>query len=95
MRAGCDPKIPPPISIWLNWNAVIKGVNAALAWKLKKLHLRNDCLTVYHGILNGLSGKVRLKTKASSEMLNLRHVDTIKAPWTSNLSGQSVTGSML
>ena len=59
--------------------AVIKGVNAALAWKLKTLHVRTDSLTVYHWMLNALSGKVRLKTKASSEMLIRRPVDTIKA----------------
>ena len=60
-------------------DAVIKGVNAALAWKLKKLHVRTDSLTVYHWISNALSGKVRLKTKASSEMLIRRRVDMIKA----------------
>ena len=60
-------------------DAVIKGVNAALAWKLKTLHVRTHSLTVYHWILNALGGKVRLKTKASSEMLIRRRVDTIKA----------------
>ena len=60
-------------------DAVIKGDNAALAWKLKTLHVRTDSLTVYHWILNALSGKVRLKTKASNEMLIRRRVDTIKA----------------
>ena len=60
-------------------DAVIKGVNAALAWKLKKLHVRTDSLTVYHWISNALSGKVRLKTKASSETLIRRRVDTVKA----------------
>ena len=29
-------------------DAVMKGVNAALAWKLKTLHVRTDSLTVYH-----------------------------------------------
>ena len=38
-------------------DAVIKGVNAALAWKLKKLHERTDYLTVYHWTLNALCGK--------------------------------------
>ena len=38
-----------------------------------------DSLTVYHWILNALSGNVHLKTKASSEMLNRGRVDTIKA----------------
>ena len=60
-------------------DAVIKWVNAALAWKLKILHVRTDSLTVYHWILNTLNGKVRLKTKASIEMLIRRRVDTIKA----------------
>ena len=49
-------------------DAVMKGVNAAIAWKLKKLHVRTDYLTVYIWILNDLGGKVRLKTKASSEI---------------------------
>ena len=60
-------------------DAVIKGVNASLAWKLKKLHVRTDSLTVYRWILNALGGKLRLKNKASSEMLIRRLVDTIKA----------------
>ena len=82
-------------------DAVVKGVNAALPWKLKRLHVRTHSLTVYHWILNALSGKVRLKTKAFSEMLIRRRVDTIKAlvdeyglARTSNLSGQGVTGLM-
>ena len=41
--------------------------------------MRTYSLTVYHWILNALSGKVRLKNKASSEMLIRRRVDTIKA----------------
>ena len=60
-------------------DAAIKGFNAALAWKLKKLHVRTDYLTVYHWILNALCGKVRLKTKALDEMLIRRGVDTINA----------------
>ena len=54
---------------------MIKGVNAALAWKLKKLHVR----TVYYWIVNVLSGKVCLKTNAFSEMLIRKRVDTINA----------------
>ena len=60
-------------------DALINGVNVALAWKLKTLHVRTDSLTICHWIWNALSGKVRLKTKASSEMLIRRRVDTIKA----------------
>ena len=29
-------------------DAAMKGVNASLAWKLKKLHVRTDYMTVYH-----------------------------------------------
>ena len=60
-------------------DALVKGVNAALARKLKKLHVRTGYLTVYHWILNAFSGKVRLKIKAFGEMLIRRRVDTIKA----------------
>ena len=60
-------------------DAVIKGVNAALAWKLKKLYLRTDYLTVYHWIPDALSGKACLKTKASTEMLIRRRINTVKA----------------
>ena len=57
----------------------VKGAKRRLRGELKKLHVRTDSLTVYHWILNAFSGKVRLKTNASSEMLIRRRVDTIKA----------------
>ena len=60
-------------------DAVIKGVNVALVWKLKTLHVRTDSLTVYHWISDALSGKARLRTKASSEMLIRRRVETLIA----------------
>ena len=47
--------------------------------EVEALYVRTNSLTVYHWILNARSGKVRLKTKASSEMLIRRRVDTIKA----------------
>ena len=59
--------------------AVIKGVNAALAWKSKTLTRANR---FSHGLpldIERPQRKVRLKTKASSEMLIRRRVDTIKA----------------
>ena len=54
-------------------------INAVLALTLNKLHVRTDSLTVYRWTLNALTGNFRLKTKASSEMLIRRRVDTIKA----------------
>ena len=47
-------------------DAVIKGVNAALAWKLKTLHVRTDSLMVYHWVLNALSGKAGLEIRGSN-----------------------------
>ena len=60
-------------------DAMIKGVNMALEWQMKILHLRTDSLTVFHWISDALSGKARLRTKASSEMLIRRRVGTFKA----------------
>ena len=60
-------------------DAMIKGVNMALEWQMKILHLRTDSLTVFHWISDALSGKARLRNKASSEMLIRRRVGTFKA----------------
>ena len=60
-------------------DAMIKGVNMALEWQMEILHLRTDSLTVFHWISDALSGKARLRTKASSEMLIRRRVGTFKA----------------
>jgi ribonuclease HI len=58
-------------------DAVIKGINMALAWKMKKLHLRTDSQTVFHWVSDALSGKSRLKTKATGEMLIRRRIGII------------------
>ena len=60
-------------------DAMIKGVNMALEWQMKILHLRTDSLTVFHWISDTLRGKARLRTKASSEMLIRRRVGTCNA----------------
>ena len=59
-------------------DAVVKGMNMAILWAPKKLRLMTDSRTVYHWILNTLSGKMRLKTKASSEMLIRRRLRTLQ-----------------
>lgn len=58
-------------------DAVIKGLNLALAWKIKKVELMTDSSTVHRWISDGLSGRCRLKTKAASEMLIRRRVGII------------------
>lgn len=58
-------------------DAVIKGLNLALAWKVKKVEILTDSSTVHRWIADGLSGKSRLRTKAASEMLIRRRVGIV------------------
>ena len=50
-------------------DAVIKGLNVAVVWKVCKVELMTDSATVHHWISDALSGKEQLKTKTQSEML--------------------------
>ena len=59
-------------------DAAIKGINMALQWKATILHLKTDSVSVYHWLLNTLTGKTRVRTKATSEMLLRRRLETIK-----------------
>uniref|UniRef100_A0A5S6QQT8 Integrase catalytic domain-containing protein n=1 Tax=Trichuris muris TaxID=70415 RepID=A0A5S6QQT8_TRIMR len=58
-------------------DAVIKGLNLAISWGMKNIEVMTDSATVHRWISDGLSGKARLKTKAASEMLIRRRVDTV------------------
>ena len=58
-------------------DAVIKGLNLALAWNVKKVDLCTDSSTVHRWISDALSGKNRLKTKAANEMPIRRRVGTV------------------
>jgi len=60
-------------------DAVIKGINLAIMWNMKKIHLQTDSLTVYHWVSDALTGKARVKTKASSEMLIRRRLSMLKS----------------
>ena len=46
-------------------DAVIKGLNLALAWKIRTVELMTDSSTVHRWISDSLSGRSRLKTKAA------------------------------
>lgn len=59
-------------------DALIKGVNMALLWGPKVLHLKTDSQTVLTWVSDSLSGKARLKTKAASEMLIRRRLGLLK-----------------
>ena len=58
-------------------DAVVKGVNLALAWKVRRVEVMTDSATVHKWIEDGLTGKRRLRTKASNEMLIRRRVDIV------------------
>ena len=59
-------------------DAVVRGINLAVAWQMRQLTLVTDSRTVYHWLTNALSGKARLKTKAASELLIRRRLETVK-----------------
>lgn len=54
-------------------DVVIKGLNLVLEWKMK-VELMMDSSAVHHWISDGLLGKSKLKTKATSVMLIRRRV---------------------
>ena len=60
-------------------DALVRGMNMAISWKMRKIHFCTDSATVFHWISDALSGRARLKTKAASEMLIRRRVGVFKA----------------
>ena len=58
-------------------DAIIKGINLAILWKTTTLHLFNDSACVHKWISDTLTSKARVQTKAASEMLIRRRLDTI------------------
>ena len=58
-------------------DAVVKGLNVALAWGMTTVKVMTDSATVHRWIEDGLTGKSRLKTKAANEMLIRRRVDVV------------------
>lgn len=60
-------------------DAVIKGVNMALVWNMRRLHLKTDSQTVFHWVSDALSGRSRFRTKAASEMLIRRRLSILRS----------------
>ncbi|KFD45049.1 hypothetical protein M513_14070, partial [Trichuris suis] len=58
-------------------DAVIRGLNLALSRRMNSVELMTDSSTVSRWVSGGLSGKARLRTKASGEMLIRRRVATV------------------
>ena len=58
-------------------DATLKGVNLAFQWQAMVLHIVTDFVCVHWWVTNALSGKARLTTRASSEMLIRRQLTTL------------------
>ena len=58
-------------------DAIIKGINLAILWKMTILHLFTDSACVHKWISDTLTSKARVRTKATSEMLIRQRLDTI------------------
>ncbi|XP_065657970.1 uncharacterized protein LOC136082493 [Hydra vulgaris] len=59
-------------------DAVIRGMNMALMWKLKKVTVFTDSVTVFHWVSDALTGKSRLRSKATGEMLIRRRLSVLQ-----------------
>ena len=59
------------------FNTMVKGINVALPWQTKTLHLCTDSFCVYHWVSNILTGKVRICIKPASEMLIRWRLDSL------------------
>ena len=58
-------------------DVTLKGVNLALQWQARVLHIVTNSACVHRLITNASSGKAQLTTKASSEMLTQRRLATL------------------
>ena len=59
-------------------DAVLKGLNLALKWGLRKIELRTDSATVFAWVRSAISGEKRIKTKGAAEMLVKRRLGIIR-----------------
>ena len=58
-------------------NAVLRGINLALHWKVSVIHLWMDLACMHQKISDTLSGKARVRTKVSLEMLIRQRLSTL------------------
>ena len=59
-------------------DAVLKGINLALQWQCKVLHVKTDFVSVHHWVSDTLTGRTRVDTKAATEMLIRRRLNSLK-----------------
>ena len=70
VRVGCDPRAMPQHINLAELDAALKGINLALQWKCKVMHLKTDSVSVYHWLVDMPTGKTRVHMKATREMLH-------------------------
>ena len=58
-------------------DAVINGLNMGLKWKMNFLHICTDSKVVFYWVTDALTGKSKLRTKASNKILIRRRLQTI------------------
>ena len=58
-------------------DAIIKGINLVILWKTTTLHFFTDSTCVHKLSSDILTGKAKVRTKAASEMLIRRRLDTM------------------
>ena len=59
-------------------DAVLKGINLAIAWGLKDMEIFTDSRTVFHWTTDTLTGQAKVKSSSASEMLILRRLGILK-----------------
>ena len=59
-------------------DTVLKSINLALQWQCKVLHLKTDSVCVHHWVLDTLTGRTWVCTKATTEMFIRRRLNTQK-----------------
>ena len=60
-------------------NAALKGVNLALQWEERVLHLVTDSACVHRWISDTLTGKARVNTRAAGKMLVRQQLGTLRS----------------
>ena len=59
-------------------DAVIRGMNMAPMWKLKKVTVFTNSVIVFHWVSDAITGKSRLRSKATGEMLIRRRLSVLQ-----------------
>ena len=58
--------------------AMLKGINLALQWQCKVLHVKTDSEFVHQWVSDTLTERMQVRTKAATEMLIRRQLNTLK-----------------